>query len=218
MLNDGEEDEPVVPGDIVATQSEKEAAARASMADRQLKRRLLAAAEFILTVHSRLRVEWSSDDLLQEALLAALQPRRTWKKNRVDFKGFVAGIMKSLASSRTKSRVRQGAEVVSESALLDEEDGTGSGLDVLASPTGTPLDELLRKEHESQGETAAALIRAQFGPEELPGKILDGLLAGKSKSDIRIELHVQEREFRTADQRLTRAIAKHLKASDEAAQ
>ncbi len=217
MLEDGEDDEPAAPGDIVATQAEKEAAVRAALSDKQQKRRLLVAAEYILTVHSRLRLEWSAEDLLQEALVAVLQARRAWKKNRVDFKGFVGGTMKSLASSRTKSMVRAGVEVISESALSGEDEGPGGGLELLASPAATPMEELMRKEHEAQGETAAALIRAKFSPDALSGKILDGLLAGKSKAEIRAELHVEKREFWTADQRLTRAIEQHLKATGKAA-
>lgn len=210
QFEDVDEDEPAVPGDVLATSQEIEAQARCVYLDEEKRSRLLKSSIFILGMNTRLKRRCQPEDLLQEALVAVLSGRRTWKKNRVDFVGLLLGTMKSLASSHEASLKTKDSHVLVEGDFLTElEQGDAAGVvENFGDSGGSPEVAMLDDEHDAQIAGVFAIIRAKFDQDDLAGRIVEMMAERKGYMpiDIRKALGVSEREFWSAYRRVTRVL------------
>lgn len=80
-------------------------------------------------------------------------------------------------------------------------------LESLAEPTPGAEELRLEQEKEAKAQTALALFRAKLAAEDKEiSQILELLLQGLSKAEIRKQLSMSDKTFWTADRRLTRRI------------
>lgn len=208
MLTDDSVDEPVMPGDVPATQAEIIEAVRLASIDVDLRRRLAYAAVVILLRAKQLKRTCAPEDLLQDAVEAILSGRRTWPKNRIDFRLFVVGVMRSLAWSQDQSLEKTSPDVTMEHELRPNGEDGPPDLESMAASVQTPESTLLDKEESAAEEAKIVLVRSQFGPDELPGVILDKIREGLTHAEVRKALGVADKDYWNARRVLARAIEK----------
>lgn len=206
LIEDEGEDEPYSTGDEVATRDEVFEAAALARSD-AMNVRLLVAARFILGKTSQSKRFQEPDDLLQDAIEAVLSGRRKWIKNRVDFRGLLFGVMRSLASSQEKSSVKTAPDIKMEHELqLVGDEQESPGLEDVSIDTETPEVVFLRNEKEAMKEGMLTILRAEFGPDDIHGRILDEIREGfVSHFETYTALGIDEKAYRNAWKKLMRA-------------
>jgi DNA-directed RNA polymerase specialized sigma24 family protein len=207
---DDTDDESLQPDDVLATSQEIAEAAALAGRDPALRTRLMLAAKFILARSRELKRTCEPEDLLQEALEATLVGRRKWPKNRVDFKGLLVGVMRSIAWSRGNSLSKKAPDVTTEHELMRVgEELDPLSLEEMAADPLTVEDSILRKEGEMEEEGALASLRARYGPDDPLGRILDTVREGfVSHLEVREALGIEESAYRNAWKALMRAAEK----------
>jgi uncharacterized membrane protein len=193
-------------GDVIATEAEVRREIETVHRNKSLKRRLLRSAYLILQTTTRLRVGYTPEDLLADAALAVLERRRKWPTNRVDLPGLLVGVMKSLAWNREQTLTKASPQLALESDLQRPE-GEESPLDQLAVDHGTPEQVLEESQTRAEEDAALTILRANFGPDELPGRILDEIRKreGRTQAEIRSALGVSESDYWNAFKAVRRA-------------
>lgn len=201
-----DEDDKAQPGDVIATEAEVRREIEMVHRNKSLKKRLLRAAYVILQTTTRLRAGYTPDDLLADAALAVLERRRKWPTNRVDLPGLLVGVMKSLAWNREQTLTKASPQVALESDLQRPE-GDESLLDQLAVDQGTPEQVLDDSQTRAEEDAVLTILRASFGPDELPGRILDEIRKreGHTQAEIRSALGVSESDYWNAFKAVRRA-------------
>ncbi|BCT69157.1 hypothetical protein [Nitrosospira sp. NRS527] len=211
MLSDEFEDDPIEADDVIAIPAEVRAAVCNVQADKQLKVRLNRAAYLLLQSTIELKKTYLPEDLVSEAILALLSGRRKWRTNKVDFSGLLIGTMKSLAWSRDKPLKL--LPLVMEGELMSVEPDDRP-LERMAVNLNSPEVVFEDQEQELSEFCALTILRAKFGPKEVPSLILDHMLLrqGYDNAEIRKAIGVSDREYWNARKVLTRA-AENFKAS-----
>lgn len=201
-----EEDDKPDPGDVIATDAEVRQAAEALHRNKALERRLLRAAYVVLQTTTVLRRSYAPEDLLAEAVLAVLERRRKWRTNKVDLPGLLVGAMKSLAWSRERTMTTTMPVLVVESELA-QPDSRGAPLDNLAVESATPEAALIDAQTRAEEEAVLTILRAAFGPDELPGRIIDEIRKrqGHTQAEIRSALGVSDSAYWNAFKAVRRA-------------
>lgn len=159
--------------------------------------------------HPILAREYEAGDLLQMAVLAALQATRKWPKERVDFVKFLAEAMRSIASNESR-KLWEGsqAHLVSEHEIRPRGAGqgeTGNPESVVATAP-SPEQTMLHAEKDAEGLAKLALLKAQLAHDQEISRIFELQLEGLSKWEIRERLGMDSTRFWTADRRLSRHI------------
>lgn len=207
MLIEESDEEPVFSGDEIASKDEIAEAVAQAMSDSLVCRRLLSAAQFIWNTSKQVKRFSEPGDLLQDAIESVLDGRRKWPKNRVDFKGLLIGVMRSMVFSQDRTLKAKPLHVTMEHELrLQGEDQEPPNLEEMAADIETPESVILGKEQEAAEETMMLCLRSQYGPEELPGLILDKVKDGiSSHAEIREALGVADNAYWNACKVLMRA-------------
>lgn len=205
------ETEPQQAGDVLASLAEIEQEIKALLRDPVRVRKLTGVAALVLRTKPRLQREYEPADLLQDALTRLGIGKRAWASNRIDFNQAVIGVMRSWSDNLERQKRRKDVPLVLESELSSvTEDGEPPKLEELAGHSHGPLQELLAKEEDAYGSAQLAWVRANFGPDELPGRILDKLKETSFHTllALRLALGVEEAEFRNAWKNIMRVAAK----------
>jgi hypothetical protein len=208
VLMDESDDELVLPGDVLASYEEMVEAAAFASKDAEVKARLLKAAEFILARSKQVKRTCQPEDLLHDAIEAILNgSRKTWRKNRVDFKGLLVGVMRSIVSSREKSQATKSVNILMEHELpLHGEEQEPQSLEEIAADPETTESRVLKKERDAEEVSLMAILRAKYEPTELHGRILDKIKEGfSSHAEIQEALGIEESAYRNAWKVLMRA-------------
>ena len=208
---DDQEDESQQADDVLASLSEIELEIKALLRDPVRVKKLTGVAALVLRTKPRLQREYEPGDLLQDALTRLGIGKRVWASNRIDFNQAVIGVMRSWADNLEKQKRRQNVPLVLESELSPASvEGGAPKLEELAGHSQGPLQELLAKEEDAQGSAQLACVRANFGPDELPGRILDKLKEASFDTllALRLAAVVEEAEFRNAWKNIMRVAAK----------
>lgn len=207
MLIEDSDDEPVLSGDEIASKEEIAEAATQAMGDPLLRRRLLSAAQFIWNTSKQVKRFAQPEDLLQDAIEGVLDGRRKWPKNRLDFKGLLIGVMRSMVFSQDRTLITKPLQVTMEHELrLQGEDQEPLNLEEMAADPETPESISLGKEQEATEETMMLCLRSLYGPQDLPGLILDKVKDGiSSHAEIREALGVADNAYWNACKVLMRA-------------
>ncbi|MDP2762637.1 MAG: hypothetical protein Q8O64_19925 [Sideroxyarcus sp.] len=206
------DDEPVLLGDVLASKEEIAEAAAHARGTPDVKRRLLKAAEFILAKSRQVKRECQPEDILQDAIEAVLVGRRKWPKNRLDFKGLLIGVMRSIVSSRDKTLIlaKNNLDVTMEHELHPLGEGQEPlNLEETAADPETTESRILRKEQEGLGESLMVILRAKYGATDIHGLILDKVREGySSQAEIREALGIADSVYWNAWKALMRAAEK----------
>ncbi len=204
------EPEPTQPGDVLASLAEIEQEINALRRDPLRVRKLTGVAVLVLRTKPRLQRQYEPEDLLQDALTRLGIGKRSWARNRIDFDQAVIGVMRSWADNLEKQKKRKDLPLVLESELPVAEDGEPPRLEDLAGHSAGPLEEILAKEDDAQVSAQLACVRANYGPDELPGRILDKLkeISFDTLLELRLAVGTEEAEFRNAWKHIMRTAAK----------
>lgn len=208
---DDQEEEPQQADDVLASLSEIEQEIKALLRDPVRVRKLTGVAALVLRTKPRLQREYEPGDLLQDALTRLAIGKRAWASNRIDFNQAVIGVMRSWADNLEKQKRRKDVPLVLESELSPASvEGEAPKLEELAGHSQGPLQELLAKEEDAQSSAQLACVRANFGPDELPGRILDKLKESSFDTllALRLAVGVEEAEFRNAWKHIMRVAGK----------
>jgi len=210
VLTEDRDEEPLLPGDVLASKEEIAEAVAHARSNPTINLRLLKAAMFLWSVSKQVKRECSPEDLLQEAIEAVLDGRRKWPMHRVDIKGLLIGVMRSLVSSRDKSLPKKTPNVTMEHELhLQAEDQEPQNLEETAADPVTTESKILRKEQEALEESLMTNLRSKYGPTDLHGLILDKVKEGlSSPAEIREALGVADSDYWNAWKVLMRAAEK----------
>jgi hypothetical protein len=204
------EPDPNDPGAVLATLAEIELEITALLHDPARVKKLTGIAVLVLRTKPRLQRQYEPEDLLQDALTRLGLGKRSWAKNRIDFNQVVIGVMRSWADNLEKQKKRKDLPLVLESDLPSAGDGEPPKLEELAGHSDGPLEELLAKEDDAQGGAQLACVRANYGPDELPGRILDKLKETSFDTllELRLAVGIDEAQFRNAWKHIMRTAAK----------
>ncbi|WP_434668047.1 sigma factor [Paraburkholderia sp. A3BS-1L] len=152
-------------------------------------------------------------DLLQDAFLAVMEGRRLWQPANVSFVPFLIGVMRSLAHSHHKHLMgSHSPDITFEHQLPATGDGTSAIDSFAAASQASPEDTVSEQQEHAFVEAGIAILRAQLKEQPVSLAILDGLLDGKEKKEIRESLGIADKVFWSADRRLTRTIENYLRS------
>jgi hypothetical protein len=208
---DDQEEEPQQADDVLASLSEIELEIKTLLRDPVRVKKLTGVAALVLRTKPRLQREYEPGDLLQDALTRLGIGKRAWASNRIDFNQAVIGVMRSWADNLEKQKRRKTVPLVLESELSPASvEGEAPKLEELAGHSQGPVQELLAKEEDAQSSAQLACVRANFGRDELPGRILDKLKETSFDTllALRLAVGVEEAEFRNAWKNIMRVAAK----------
>lgn len=133
-------------------------------------------------------------DLLQEAVLAVLDGRRSWKPTVVSIEKLLAGVIRSISSHWAEGFDPD--EATAESQLATTDDGPGV-LSTVASGTPDVERSLVAK-----GDLAE-LVQA-FNDDDHVALVIEGFREGMSGPEIQAELGLTEKEYGAARKKLLR--------------
>ena len=140
------------------------------------------------------------EDLLSDALIAALEHRRKWSKSRVDFVKFLIGVIQSLSSHLADGKALDAFDDVVQYVTPDEDT---DGLRPTDAPSGpTPQEELDAIELDRQ-------IRSHFDGDDHALTVYDGFCDKMTPAEIR-DCGLSTHEFDAAAKRLRRRVAKMI--------
>lgn len=212
MLTEENDDEPVLPSDVLASKEEIVEAVTHARRDTAAKLRLMKAAVWIWSRSKLVKQECQPEDILQDAIEAVLLGRRKWSTNRVDFLGLLIGVMRSLVSSRDKTLAlaKNNLDVTMEHELHPlGEDQEPQKLEEIAADPETTESRVLRKEQEGLEESLLTILRSKYSPTDIQGLILDKVREGySSPAEIREALGVADSVYWNAWKVLLRAAEK----------
>lgn len=147
----------------------------------------------------------SPEDLLQNALVAVLEGRRKWKKNRVDFVRLLLGVIQSLSSHIVEGKA---ADAFDDVVAYEAPDEDHDALDRLPSPSApTPEEVLENDELEREAVALDAQIRDHFKDDDHALMVYEGLCENMKPAEIR-GCGLSEKEFDAAQKRLKRGVRK----------
>jgi hypothetical protein len=169
--------------------------------------RLQRGALWVLMRTPMLQGACAPEDLLQTALLALLEGRRGWKRDQVDLVGLILGTMRSLAYNNERILRDTTVQTVPMVAAAAGEDSDARHVEFDAPSLAlTPEEALLARQDAAELDDRVNALRALWPLEDPARQILEHLLKGKTKRELRPLLGLSDKEYWSADRRLTRAI------------
>lgn len=169
--------------------------------------RLQRGAEWVLARTPALRAACAPEDLLQTALLTLLEGRRNWKQDQVDLVGLILGTMRSLAYNNERILRETTVPTVPMVVSTASEDSDRQTAEFDApSQALTPEEALVARQNAAELDQKVAALRALWPLDDPARQILEHLLKGKNKREVRQLLGLGDKEYWSADRRLTRAI------------
>jgi DNA-directed RNA polymerase specialized sigma24 family protein len=146
-------------------------------------------------------------DLLQEAVRRVLEEKRHWKPAKVDFVGFLIGVMKSIASS-WKTRAERNPPTIRDSDFAETDDGAESNPFELAADTRPDaLRQLMDGDLPTQ-EWLVHEIEQLFSEDPICSLICGAWGDGDNGPEIMKTLELTRTQYDTAVRRIDRKIHK----------
>lgn len=169
--------------------------------------RLQRGAEWVLARTPVLRGTCAAEDLLQTAVLTILEGRRSWKQDQVDLIGLILGTMRSLAYNNERILRETTVLTVPLMGTTASEDSDREAAEFDApSQALTPEEALVARQAAAEFDQKVTALRALWPLDDPARQILEHLLRGSSKREARQLLGLSDKEYWSADRRLTRAI------------
>lgn len=152
----------------------------------------------------------SPEDLIQDAMMAILDGRRKWPKNRVDFVKLLIGVIQSLSSHIVAGKARDAFDDVVDYQAPEED---SDALDRMPSPAAlSPREQLEAEELELEATVLDGKIRDHFKDDDHALTIYQGLCESMKPAEIR-ECGLSEKEYDAAQKRLKRGVRKLAEGS-----
>ena len=152
----------------------------------------------------------SPEDLIQDAMMAILDGRRKWPKNRVDFVKLLIGVIQSLSSHIVAGKPRDAFDDVVDYQATEED---SDALDRMPSPAAlSPQEQLEAEEREREAMVLDGKIRDHFKDDDHALTIYQGLCESMKPAEI-CECGLSEKEYDAAQKRLKRGVRKLAEGS-----
>lgn len=143
------------------------------------------------------------EDLLGEAITSALEGRRTWPKDSVDFMKFLIDAMRSISNNWLTSFKSGETFLESEVTIVTDDGNTLNPLHDAESSLSSPEDLLAAKQRIEQ-------IEEFFQNDTIISLIIEGLCDGMSGPEIQRDLDISNTEYETAKRRMRRKVSKMM--------
>jgi len=146
-----------------------------------------------------------AEDLVQCAIIALLEQRRTWNPKKVTFIGVLMGAMKSIASNHKEKSLKSGYSV-SESQLASGNENDESETPVTLHPDSrlNPEQQMLVSEDEQETVRFVENLYAFFGEDLEALLVMDCWKEGLSGTEIIQTLEIDRKAYETIVKRIRR--------------
>ncbi len=127
----------------------------------------------------------SGQDLLNSAIVSALDGTRNWNPNKTDFMGFMRGAVDSIGNNwKTSSDISQ---TISDPGFSDPEAGFVSNFENAKSPKGT--DDSLELEGLIES------IKSKFPANQSVASVVDGLVLGLTAKEMQEKMGLSRHQY-----------------------
>lgn len=146
-----------------------------------------------------------AEDLVQSAIIALLEQRRTWNPKKVTFIGVLMGAMKSIASNHKEKSLKSGYSVP-ESQLASSSEGDESETPVTLHPDSrlNPEQQIFASEDEQEEVRFVEDLYAFFGEDLEALLVMDCWKEGLSGTEIIQTLEIDRKAYETIVRRIRR--------------
>lgn len=158
------------------------------------KIRLQKYAQLRVASIGRLGGRRTWEDLLHEAIVAALDGRRRWDPSKVDLNGFLAGAMRSISSHWAEQQQKRRTHLDSELRADDTEEGP-----IGAARSANPDPERL-----ATAKQMLEKLKKVFEDDPVVLCIMEGVLEEMTGPELQEALSISKKEYETAMKRLRR--------------
>lgn len=144
-------------------------------------------------------------DLVQQAIAALLQERRTWKPSQVNFVGLLTGAIRSIASNHKAKSVSSGYSIP-ESQIAPTDDGDESEALTALRADSRPNQEqtMIQAEREADNVVLVEELYDFFDHDGEACDVMDGWRAGMSGTEIIEVLEIDRKGYETIAKRIRR--------------
>ncbi len=144
-------------------------------------------------------------DLVQQAIVALLQERRTWKPTQVNFVGVLTGAIRSIASNHKAKSLTSGY-AIPESQIAPTDDGDESeALTSLRADSSLDQEQtMIQAEREGKNVVLVEELYGFFDHDKEARDVMDGWRAGMSGSEIIEVLEIDRKGYETIAKRIRR--------------
>ncbi len=138
-------------------------------------------------------------DVMQRAIYALLEGRRSWHPKKVTFVGVVLGAMRSIASNHKAESLRNGFSVADSqlAGSLDEDHQGQTPLELLADTRPSAELEMVATECENETRLFLAGLYEFFEADAEAQLVMNGWLEGKSGAEIIVDLGIDRTAYET---------------------
>lgn len=146
-----------------------------------------------------------AEDLVQSAITAMLEERRTWNPKKVAFIGVLMGAMKSIASNHKEKSLKSGYSVPeSQLATGDEDDEPETPVQLHPDSRLNPEEQLLAAEHDNESIGFVEDLYAFFGDDLEALLVMDCWKEGLTGTEIIQTLEIDRKAYETIVRRIRR--------------
>jgi DNA-directed RNA polymerase specialized sigma24 family protein len=144
-------------------------------------------------------------DLVQQAIAALLQERRTWKPSQVNFVGLLIGAIRSIASNHKAKSLSSGYSIP-ESQIAPTDDGDESEALTALCADSRPNQEqtMIQAEREADNVVRVQELYGFFDRDKEARDVMDGWRAGMSGTEIMEVLEIDRKGYETIAKRIRR--------------
>jgi DNA-directed RNA polymerase specialized sigma24 family protein len=148
-------------------------------------------------------------DLVQQAIVALLQERRTWKPSQVNFVGLLTGAIRSIASNHKEKSLSSGYSIP-ESQIAPTHDGDESEALTSLRSDSRPNQEqtMIQAERDAENVVLVEELYGFFDHDEEARDVMDGWRAGMSGTEIIEVLEIDRKGYETIAKRIRRKSVK----------
>jgi DNA-directed RNA polymerase specialized sigma24 family protein len=144
-------------------------------------------------------------DLVQEAIAALLQERRTWKPSQVNFIGVLIGAIRSIASNHKAKSLSSGYSIPeSQIATTDNGDESEAPTALYADPRPNQEQTMIQAEREADKVLRVQELYSFFDRDKEACEVMDGWREGMSGTEIMEVLEIDRKGYETIAKRIRR--------------
>lgn len=146
-----------------------------------------------------------AEDLVQSAIIASLEQRRTWNRKKVTFIGVLMGAMKSITSNHKDKSLKSGYSVPeSQLASGDEDDESGTTITLHPDSRLNPEQQMLASEDDQGAVRFVEDLYAFLGEDMEALLVMDCWKEGLSGAEIIQTLEIDRKAYETIVRRVRR--------------
>lgn len=144
-------------------------------------------------------------DLVQEAIAALLQERRTWKPSQVNFVGLLIGAIRSIASNHKAKSLTSGYSIPEgQIAITDDGDESEAPTALCADSRPNPEQAMIQAEREADNVVRVQELYSFFDGDKEARDVMDGWRDGMSGTEIMEVLEIDRKGYETIAKRIRR--------------